>query len=297
MQMNQEIINRAKAAYIGFAIGDALGATTEFMTSNEIKKVYGVHKNIVGGGWLHLKAGNITDDTEMCIYMADSIIESGYFTTENVAKYFLKWMQHKPIDIGQTVRRGLVNFKITNNCVSPYSEYSAGNGACMRNLPIILYTLKDWQHFRELTLSQCHITHNNIHSDLITLILGEITKHLIVYADKTMASSIAEKFIYEHPSYSFKKYNGENSGYIVDTFKTVMYHFLKYDNFYDTLVSVVNIGGDSDTNGALAGMLAGALYNLNGIPKRWLKKLNKKILQRITFQAEKLLEIPSIKKL
>ncbi|MCK7473978.1 MAG: ADP-ribosylglycohydrolase family protein [Rhodopseudomonas palustris] len=57
--------DRALAAYLGFAIGDALGATVEFMTKGEIAAQYGIHRDIIGGGWLKLKPGQITDDTEM----------------------------------------------------------------------------------------------------------------------------------------------------------------------------------------------------------------------------------------
>jgi ADP-ribosylglycohydrolase len=44
--------DRALAAFLGFAAGDALGATVEFMTKGEIAAEYGVHRDIVGGGWL-----------------------------------------------------------------------------------------------------------------------------------------------------------------------------------------------------------------------------------------------------
>ena len=46
--------DRALAAFLGFAIGDALGATVEFMTKREIAARYGIHRNIIGGGWLRL---------------------------------------------------------------------------------------------------------------------------------------------------------------------------------------------------------------------------------------------------
>ena len=47
-------ISRAEAAYLGLALGDALGATVEFMTPREIAGRHGVHRDIVGGGWLLL---------------------------------------------------------------------------------------------------------------------------------------------------------------------------------------------------------------------------------------------------
>ena len=48
------IKNRLKGALYGFAIGDAMGATTEFMSEDKIKSEYGKLTDIVGGGWLDL---------------------------------------------------------------------------------------------------------------------------------------------------------------------------------------------------------------------------------------------------
>ena len=65
-----EIFDRALGAYLGFACGDALGATVEFMSPKQIQKRYGVHNEIIGGGWLGLKAGEVTDDTQMALALA-----------------------------------------------------------------------------------------------------------------------------------------------------------------------------------------------------------------------------------
>lgn len=46
------IKDRLKGSLYGFAIGDAMGATTEFMSEDEIKSEYGKLTEIVGGGWL-----------------------------------------------------------------------------------------------------------------------------------------------------------------------------------------------------------------------------------------------------
>ena len=69
----EEIHDRARAAFIGMAIGDALGATVEFMTSSEIREKYGIFRDIIGGGWLRLKPGQVTDDTEMALCIARAI--------------------------------------------------------------------------------------------------------------------------------------------------------------------------------------------------------------------------------
>jgi len=68
-----ELRDRARAAFVGMAIGDALGATVEFMTAPEISAQYGVFNEIVGGGWLRLKPGQVTDDTEMALCIARAV--------------------------------------------------------------------------------------------------------------------------------------------------------------------------------------------------------------------------------
>lgn len=66
-------LERAIAAYVGLAVGDALGATVEFLTPTEIRHQIGVHGNITGGGWLRLKAGQVTDDTTMALALGESL--------------------------------------------------------------------------------------------------------------------------------------------------------------------------------------------------------------------------------
>lgn len=280
---------RALGSYLGLAVGDALGATTEFMLPREIVVKHGVHRHMIGGGWLRLKAGRVTDDTEMCIHMANSILDNGEYRVEAVADEFVKWMKSKPVDIGSTVRLGIKRYMHKGITQSPQSDMAAGNGACMRNLPIIFYGLNRWSSFEEMTLSQSHITHNNKWSDLITLFIGEMTRLLLTEGDKMAVLNEVSKFIQEYPKCSYSRYKGEASGYIVDTFKTVMHYFFDSRTFEETLVRVVNQGGDADTNGAIAGMMAGALYGVNEIPNRWLRKLDPKVKHIIKYQTDKLL--------
>ncbi|ADD67819.1 ADP-ribosyl-(dinitrogen reductase) hydrolase [Denitrovibrio acetiphilus DSM 12809] len=280
------------ASYVGLAIGDALGATTEFMTPREIQASYGVHNRIIGGGWLHLRPGRVTDDTEMSLALGKSIIDSGGFCLSSVGDHFVTWMRSKPVDIGSTVRKGIRDYMLNGTTISDESEMSAGNGAAMRNLPVIIYCLKKWDYFEDMTLHQSHLTHNNAKSDLITLCFGEMVKVLLDTGDKLKALNIANKLIKIHPKFSYSRYKGESSGYIVDTFKTVLHHFADSSDFEETLLRVVNQGGDADTNGAIAGMLAGALYGMDSIPGKWLRKVDQNVISDIKIQTKKLLELP-----
>jgi len=119
-----------------------------------------------------------------------------------------------------------------------------------------------------------------------------MTKILIESDDKLKALNIANRLIKINPKFSYSKYRGEASGYIVDTFKTVMHYFSDGTSFENILTGVVNQGGDADTNGAIAGMLAGALYGIDSIPAKWTKKLDQKVLEEIKVQSRQLLDIP-----
>jgi len=104
--------NRALGAYLGLACGDALGATVEFLTAREIRAQFGTHKNISGGGWLRLKPGQITDDTEMSLHLGQAIIQSGGWNLTAIADSFAHWLRSKPVDVGATCRRGIQRYML-----------------------------------------------------------------------------------------------------------------------------------------------------------------------------------------
>jgi len=79
-----------------------------------------------------------------------------------------------------------------------------------------------------------------------------------------------------YPDFVFRRRRrAENpSGYIVHTLHVVFEAFFDTDSFEACLIETVNRGGDADTTGAIAGMIAGAYYGMDAIPERWLKKLD-----------------------
>ena len=77
--------DKALGAYLGLAIGDALGATVEFMRPREILLQYGTHRDIVGGGWLKLPRGQVTDDTTMCLALGEALLQAEHPAWSNQA--------------------------------------------------------------------------------------------------------------------------------------------------------------------------------------------------------------------
>lgn len=285
----QRLHDRALGAYLGLAVGDALGATVEFMLPREIVHQYGVHKDIIGGGWLKLKAGRVTDDTEMSLALGRALIASNGWNANAVADSFAAWLKTRPIDIGNTCRRGIQRYMLNGSLSGPVSEGDAGNGAAMRLLPVALATLNDDAAFRLQILEQAHITHNHPLSDAATLALGEMTRVLVKGSGVKECREVVKALLCEHPKFQFHPYPKRASGYIVDTMQTVLHHFFITDSFETLVVDTVNCGEDADTTGAIAGMLGGALYGASAIPKRWLNKLDMKVVTEIQWQVDELL--------
>lgn len=285
--------DRALGAYLAFAVGDALGATVEFMTAGEIAGTYkGGHRNIVGGGWLRLKPGQVTDDTQMSLALGDALLAARGWDLHMVADSFVGWMRSKPPDIGHACRRGIRRYLIEGTLSAPPAEDNAGNGAAMRNLPVALATLGDPELLARCSIEQAHITHHHPLSDAATLLLGRLTQILILGGSIADCRSCVTDTITLHPKFRFEPWPGNTSGYIVDTVQTVLHAFFRNGDVESCIVEVVNRGGDADTAGAIAGQLAGACYGVQGIPARWLKQLDSRIVERIRRQTASILALP-----
>lgn len=290
LSLADSLLDKAKAAYLGLAAGDALGATVEFMTPGEISAQLGIHQEITGGGWLKLKPGQITDDTGMSLALGDSILSCESIDSVSIAEAFSLWMKSKPVDIGNTVRRGIVHYRHSGETSVPKNDYNAGNGACMRTLPIALATYgADWDAIVTASRVQSHITHHCEESDVGTEHVIDLIHMSLDSYSKSELENYSLQFVESFGQFGFEKRIEQPGGYIVDTLKAVLNAFYTTDTFEDCLVDVVNRGGDADTTGAIAGMIAGAFYGTTAIPKRWLRQLDKNIYNQCVEQAEALI--------
>ncbi len=290
-----EWVARAEAAYLGLALGDALGATVEFLTPREIRSQYGVHRELRGGGWLRLKPGQVTDDTTMSLALGAAILaDGGTVQPLSCAHAFDGWMRAKPIDIGNTVRRNLITFRGSGDPCAPPSENDAGNGAAMRVLPVALGTLgREEAAVRGAVRAQAHVTHNNASSDAASEFLALAVQDFVrgeplrqVYRRRLIPLLDAR------PEFRYKGRRRENpSGWIVESLQAVLQALMETDGFEACLVNVTNRGGDADTTGAIAGMLAGAFYGADAIPARWLRALDPTVREACRSQARALVAV------
>lgn len=301
-------IDKIRGGLYGVAVGDALGATVEFMDKKAIQRKYGRHKDIIGGGWLNLTPGEWTDDTEMTLAVARGIIANPIHPIPHIGQAFILWKNTNPPDIGLTIstvfriweRDNLTHEQWHEAAMRAHTEMngmSAGNGALMRTLPVgIAYrSITDICHY---AINIARMTHWDIKAGLTcvlyslavrNIINGEKDRFLaIVNATKALRKIILETIeeeiiletieedLREIEQYPIKK-DGSNlipTGYIVDSYICAVWAFIESGSFEETVVNAVNLGGDADTIGAIAGGLAGVYWGYKAIPKRWTNKFS-----------------------
>ena len=258
--------SKIKGSLYGFAIGDAMGATTEFMEKESIENKYGKVTDIIGGGWLHLKAGDVTDDTQMMLCVCEAIeyardnswVEDEEITMlDRCCENFVAWYKTNPPDIGGCCRR------VIQNCMNhidhnywmneAYDPNSLGNGSLMRTLPIILSGQSE-----DLAISQGRLTHNNETCDWSLLSYFRNMEE-VLYNDTFLNSSL-------------KPFS--SNGHVINTLNNALYYVQHTMSLEDSIIMAVNEGGDADTIAAITGSLAGALYGYDSIPQRWIDQLS-----------------------
>ena len=286
-----DVRERARGAFLGLAVGDALGAPVEFMLPREIQAAHGVHREMTGGGWLRLRPGAVTDDTQMSLWLARAIVAGEGFDTRRAATHLAAWLRLGPVDVGHTVRRGLRRFVVEGTLAGPPSPGDAGNGAAMRVLPVALATLADHPALSRAAVEQGRITHHHPLSDAACVHVGELVQLSCLGYGMPRLRRASDALVRAHPEFAFDPYPGLSGGYVAETLATVLHFLHRTRGFEECLVGVVNQGGDADTTGAIAGAIAGAWHGPEDIPRRWLRALDPALREELEWLADRLVAL------
>lgn len=271
---------RVKGALYAFAIGDAMGATTEFKTRRQVQQTYGKVEDIIGGGWLKLKAGQVTDDTDMMLLVAQAVSEgqSEDEILDDCCTLFKMWYASGPVDVGGTIGTAIrMNYRSTSyedwmdnsRLVQKFYWPSYGNGSLMRCLFPILYYLDSPN---DLYLKQGRLTHNNSTCDnalrIYRTVIQALYKHgRIDYLTRTLEDLGARL--------------GSPRGHVLDTLNNALYYVKNCQSLEQAIINAVNNGGDADTIAAITGGLVGFKFGFESIPSRWIKQLDPKVVEKI----------------
>jgi ADP-ribosylglycohydrolase len=271
---------------VGLAVGDALGAPLEFLSRHQVRKRYpeGLRDMIDSRLW---KKGEYTDDTQMALVIAESLLQRKGFLASDLAERFQTWARTAK-DVGiQT--RAVVNMAgyahDPDGCSSRYHtthpDSSAGNGALMRCAPVALFCLDSLDQLVEVSRSSARVTHHDPKAQSSCVILNAWIQAAICHGVRDgRADAIALLNKTERPVWrrlaqieTYKEDDIMSSGYTVHTLEAAVWSFLTTESYEEAAIRAVNLGDDADTVAAVCGALAGAYYGYAAIPLKWRDQL------------------------
>lgn len=274
--------DKSRGAMLGLAIGDALGAPVETLPRGGFKPITGYR----AGGYFQLPAGAWTDDTAMALCLADSLTTGAAFDEADLLARFCRWVEFaentstdRCIGAGKNTVRTLGNHRRTGALVaSRFGEHSDGNGVLMRLAPVAIRYRDDKSLAQDIALRQGRTTHASPLSEaacsfavdlLIALIVGKPWSEAFAaaereIADEQLAARVAARHDESLPP---------SSGFVLDTLQAAVWAVERSSDFAGAVLTAVNLVGDTDTAGAVAGQFAGARWGASGIPLELLSGL------------------------
>lgn len=281
--MSPSIEDRARGAFLGLAVGDALGATLEF----EPRDTHPLHTEMLGGGPFNLSPGQWTDDTSMALALAESLIAHPDFDPTDLMRRFVAWAEDGTysctgtcFDIGLTTRQALSRFMRTGDpFAGSTAPDTAGNGSLMRVAPVALRALDDDARAVQIARDQSRTTHAAAQAVEACDLFVRILREAIQGAGKDALRSRPWDGTARVRDIAAGTWRGKarsqikSSGYVIDTLEAALWCTDQAASFEEALVLAVNLAGDADTVGAVTGQIAGAVFGASAIPQRWLGPL------------------------
>lgn len=307
--------NQFRGCLVGLAVGDALGGPVEFLSRFEIAERYGSGiRKMVGGGWLKLKPGETTDDTAMARALAESLVARETFDVDDVAAHYVAWLETQPKDVGNITklalrawRKGVTLPAAAMGAHRQLGGKSAGNGTIMRCAPLALRYAYDERRLIDASRDEALITHFDSQAWTGSVAINLLIHHLlrdmsVAEAVKSVANRIRREpraacqvaEVLETIKPTDRGDALPNSGYVLDTLRIAVWALLAHDSYEAVVAAAVNQGGDADTQGAVAGALAGARYGYDSIPQHWLEPLQNRT--ELIKLADRLLELAEHKR-
>ena len=299
-QESEKLRDRFRGTLAGLAVGDALGAPLEFQPARDPAHY---HTEMTGGGWLKLKPGEYTDDTQMTLATVESLLERKVFDPDDIARRFAAWFESSPADVGNHTRQVLtdirkgIGWEQASRSAQEADPDSASNGSLMRCAPLALFFYRTPEHLPILSPVLSQITH--FHPDcqsacvilnvtIALLLQGQTKENALANAAITCpdaSQNLLERIENAHNS----RVETSPSGWVLDTLEVALWSLLHTASYEEAIVLGVNRGDDADTVGAVIGGLAGALYGFADIPERWLEPLQDR--ERLIECADRLFTI------
>jgi ADP-ribosyl-[dinitrogen reductase] hydrolase len=273
------VLSRAQGALLGQLAGDALGGQVEFSSARTIRERYpeGL-RTLENGGYWGTIAGQPTDDGELALMLARTVVRDGGMTRERVRRSYWGWLESGPFDVGLTTEIGLTEL--------PNVE-SQANGALMRVSPLGIFGWRmSADELARLAREDADITHPHPVCRDASAAFCVALAHAIRTGEGAEAAhgaalawaraASADPDVIEilegvsDPPADFAR----QSGWVRTALQNAFHRALNAATLEQGLVDTVMAGGDTDTNGAIAGALLGAVHGRDAVPDAWRRAVH-----------------------
>jgi ADP-ribosyl-[dinitrogen reductase] hydrolase len=296
---DRELLDRAQGCLLGQLAGDNLGSTVEFAGPAKIALQYGGTAgtpDLWDGGYWGLLAGQPTDDSELALVLARSIVKHGGYRRHTAARAYAYWFESQPFDVGLTTHQAFSAAAAAERDGGNPSEAalqaasgsrSQANGALMRVSPLAIYghglpleQVADAAR-QDAALSHSHPVcrdANAVYCVAIALALRDKLDAPATYQaaldwaqSQGLHADVLESLqaARQAPPADYLT----QMGWVRIALQNAFYQLLHADSAAKGIRDTVLRGGDTDTNAAIAGALLGAVHGGNQFPPQWVDRL------------------------
>ncbi|MGA9161981.1 MAG: ADP-ribosylglycohydrolase family protein [Actinomycetota bacterium] len=283
-----DLTDRVLGSALGLALGDALGAPFEFLRARNVPDPIPALEQ----PWLDQPPGSTTDDTAMARNLMRSLATCDGFDPDDLLERHLEWFRSEPPDVGTLTGRVLRRIDAGEDAATAAQavwnergpEVSAGNGSVMYCAPLGLAYANRPDRLHELAPALSALTHVDGRCrtavTAVTLCVAALVRGEAVRDAAALALTSVEdleggeelEFLVEAVGGS-RAIDGPDQGFCLFTAGGAFQAVLRPGDAETELRRVVALGGDTDTNAAVAGALLGARDGIGGLPTDWLERL------------------------
>jgi len=269
---------------LGTAVGDALGVPFETKLPNYEPLLQWDGKSFLGSEHHGLKPGQYSDDTQMSLMVAESLVKNHGFNPDDLAERYVEWIvSGRARGYGKTTLMAIHNLVSGKHWSESGIAGSYGNGTAMRAAPFGVYFRNDLNSLVNIVKIDSAITHASEEAEAGAIAIA-MTSALAVLGDNEdllerlwsiLPDSKLKSIVYSLDSLVNSPYIqpaqalrviGTKSN-VKETVPAALYCYLKFDNYHEAVETAIRAGGDTDTTAAIVGALFGAKLGSKAIDK------------------------------
>lgn len=307
------VLDRARGALLGLAIGDALGATFDGkgLAAPPFPTLHTGQSQMTGGGPFGLKPGQVSDETHQAILVAQSLKTSRTLNPDDLIQRYRGWIAvafDAPGQIREVLEHGRgTGFPLESAKAIwlKHQKRAISNSALARTAPIGVLFSKETDVRAKTSADECALTHYDPRCQLACVALNSVIAHAIHRVKETKEQLVAKAS--SEMALGAAHFGKKDKEFVRDTnealallradlklasepdprlygpelhlhqtpsvvrvaFRYAFWSFFHAPSFEAALVDIVNRGGDTDANAAVAGALLGAWFGEKELPARW----------------------------